>query len=303
MKVAAAITVLPFPGSRLVARAGEFCELTKPRLNTMVLVTTALGFCLAARSGAGEADWARMIHAVLGTFLAAAGAAALNMLIERDADALMQRTQDRPIPSGRVTTREALVFGVSLCVCGLTYLIVAVNALTCLLGAITIVTYLFVYTPLKRRTPLCTVVGAVPGAIPPMMGWSAANGTLDAGAWALFAILFCWQLPHFFAIGWLYRDDYARGGFPMLPVLDATGSRTSWHIAGWTVALIGASLMPVVFGVSAFLYAAGAVLLGVGFMACGIHLVIKRTASAARQLFLASLAYLPLLLSLMLFDS
>ncbi|MBI5396798.1 MAG: protoheme IX farnesyltransferase [Verrucomicrobia bacterium] len=299
----ATVAVLPsFP--RVASRAADFIELAKPRLNSMVLVTTATGFYLGARGVESIAnfDWVLALNALIGTFLTAGGSAALNMLLERETDARMRRTQDRPLPSGRVTPAEALVFGSALVAAGLTWLALATNALATLLAALTVAVYLFAYTPLKTRTPLCTVVGAVPGAVPPMIGWAAARGALDGGAWALFAIMFFWQLPHFLAIAWFCREDYARAGLPMLSVLDPDGSRTARHAIGSTVGLALVSLAPVMIGLAGFTYGAGALVLGAVFLACGFRLRARRDMASARALFAASLVYLPLVLCLMLWD-
>jgi protoheme IX farnesyltransferase len=302
MKVA--VAVAPAMPARVLARVPDFIELAKPRLNFMVLVTTAAGFYLGAHRGESlaGAEWARAMHTLLGTFLAANGSAALNMLLERETDARMRRTQDRPLPSGRVTPAEALMFGSALVAAGLTWLALATNALATLLAALTVAVYLFAYTPLKTRTPLCTLVGAVPGAVPPMIGWAAAGGGLDAGAWALFGIMFFWQLPHFLAIAWFCREDYARAGLPMLSVLDSDGSRTARHAIASTIGLSLASMAPVMAGVAGLTYGAGALVLGAVFLACGLRLRARRDLASARALFAASLVYLPLVLSLMLWD-
>src|SRR5215207_1337851 len=215
------------------SRLADFYELTKPRMNFLVVVTTMVGFYMAM--GRHFADWALLAHTLVGTAMAAAGASVLNQYVERGYDALMHRTANRPLPAGRVSPLEALLLGVLLSCGGTLYLAALVNPLTAALGAFTIASYVFLYTPLKRWTTLCTVVGAVPGAIPPMMGWTAATDSLSPEAWALFGILFFWQMPHFLAIAILYRDDYARGGFKMLPVVDddlfVTGRQTVLYAA------------------------------------------------------------------------
>jgi protoheme IX farnesyltransferase len=224
------------------ARAADFYELTKPRMNFLVVVTTVVGFFMGTR--AGFSDWGLLLHTIVGTALAAAGASVLNQYVERGFDALMPRTRNRPLPGGRVAPLEALVLGVGLAAGGVFYLSAFVNALTATLGVVTVATYVFLYTPLKRRTSLCTVVGAVPGAIPPMMGWAAATDALPAEAWALFGILFFWQMPHFLAIAILYRDDYAAGGFKMLPVVDENLVATGRQMVLYGLALVPVSLMP-----------------------------------------------------------
>ena len=304
--VAAAAATPRFPNDRVVvtaaapSRLADYYELTKPRMNFLVLVTAALGFYMAAR---GWGQWATFLHAMLGTFLTAGGAAALNQYLERDLDARMPRTANRPLPAGRVGPVEALAFGVALTAAGVLYLALLVNPLTAALGAITLGTYVFLYTPMKRWTTLCTIVGAVPGAIPPMMGWTAAAGELSPPAWALFGILFFWQLPHFLAIAILYRDDYAAGGFKMLPVVDEGLSFTGRQIVLWGLALIPVSLTPVMMGMAGATYFAAAVVLGLGFWAAGIRCAATRGERAdARRLFFVSIIYLPLLVAVMVGD-
>jgi heme o synthase len=277
----------------------DYVQLTKPRITFMVIVTTFIGFILGS---AGPIDYVLLLHTIFGTALVAAGASALNMVLEWDVDARMRRTENRPIPAGRITVLQALSFGSILSGAGLIYLLVLVNPITSVLAAITLALYLFAYTPLKRKTSLCTVVGAVPGAIPPMMGWTAVQGSIGFQAWWLFSILFLWQLPHFLAIGWLYREDYARGGFPMLPVTDTEGIQTSRQVIINTVALIAISLLPAFLGLSGVLYFAGALILGIMFLIMGIRLWQTKSNPSARQLLLASVLYLPLLLSLLVLD-
>jgi len=277
----------------------DYVQLTKPRITFMVIVTTFIGFVLGS---AGPIDYVLLLHTIFGTALVAAGASALNMVLEWDVDARMRRTENRPIPAGRITVLQALSFGSILAGAGLVYLLVFVNPLTSALAAITLALYLFAYTPLKRKTSLCTVVGAVPGAIPPMMGWTAVQGSIGFQAWWLFSILFLWQLPHFLAIGWLYREDYARGGFPMLPVTDTEGIQTSRQVIINTVALIAVSLLPAFLRLSGVLYFTGALILGIMFLIMGIRLWQTKSNPSARQLLLASVLYLPLLLSLLVLD-
>lgn len=277
----------------------DYMELTKPRITTLVLTTTLVGFYLAST---GPLDFLLLLHTLIGTGLVAAGASALNMALEYDNDGKMRRTENRPIPSGRLTPIQALSFGGLISVVGVLYLFIFVNLLTALLGAVTSGLYLLAYTPLKTRTPLCTMVGAVPGAIPPMMGWTAVQNHVGFGACWLFAVLFLWQLPHFLSIAWLYKEDYARGGFPMLPVVDITGARTSRHIILETLALIAVSILPALLGFFSMVYLAGALALGAFFFVMGVRLVMNQNTLWARRLLLASVIYLPLLLGLMMID-
>lgn len=276
-----------------------FAELTKARLTSLVLLSTLVGFCLGWQ---GRMDYLLMLHTLLGTALLAAGAAALNQLLERDRDAKMQRTAHRPLPSGRLQPDTVLIFGGVSGAAGLVYLALAVNLLTSLLGALTLVSYLFLYTPLKPLTPLNTVVGAIPGALPPLMGWVAARGEITAAGWSLFAIQFFWQLPHFLAIAWLYREDYARAGFAMLPVVEPTGRQTAAHAVCHALGLLPVSMCPALFGLTGMLYLAGALLLGVAFLGCALQFARQRSERSARRLFFASVLYLPLLLGLMVAD-
>ena len=291
------------PGEAPVADAASsakvWAELFKARLTALVLLTTTLGFYFGARDGVGGMlFWETLVA----TAMLASGAAALNQYLERDVDALMQRTRTRPLPSGRVSPVLALQVGVAMSVLGMLWLTFRVNPLTGLLGTVTLGSYLFVYTPLKRRTPLNTLVGAIPGALPPLMGWTAATGEVGAGGWALFTILFFWQLPHFMAIAWMYRDDYARGGFRMLPVVDPEGRRTGMTAVRHTVALTGFSLAPVALGLAGKWYAGVALTLGLAFLACAVVFAAKLTRESARRLFLASILYLPVLLSVLVAD-
>jgi heme o synthase len=274
----------------------DYVELTKPRITAMVIATTLVGFYLGSE---GPLRLFLLFHTLLGTALVASGASTLNMVLEFEADSRMRRTESRPIPSGRLTTTQSLSFGAVVSIVGVLYLLFFVNPLTSLLAALTEGLYLFAYTPLKRVTSLCTIVGAVPGAIPPMMGWTAAQNNLSFPAWWLFAILFLWQLPHFLAIAWLYREDYARGGFPMLPVLDPEGVKTSSQIILETVALTVVSLVPSFLGFLGKGYFWGALVLGSIFLTMGIRLALTKSSTSARQLLLTSVVYLPLLLGLM----
>ena len=281
------------------SRAAALLELTKPGITRLVVVTAAAGFYLASSGGV---DLLVLLHALAGTALAASGSGALNQYFEREQDARMTRTLRRPLPSGRVKPAEALLFASALGVAGVAYLLMFVNATTAALVAASMLSYVFVYTPLKRRTWLATVVGAVPGALPILAGWTAAGAPLDSRAWALFAILFLWQMPHFFALALIYREDYVRGGFRMLTAHDATGARTARQILGYTGALLIASLAPTLLGLAGTVYLAGAILLGLTFFALGARLAACRTDERAWRVFFGSVAYLPALLVLMVID-
>ena len=276
-----------------------FADLVKARLTTLVLLTTLVGFYLGWR---GAMNYTLMLNTLTATALVAAGASALNQLLEREYDAKMRRTQSRPLPSGRLQPTTVAIFGGACSVAGLVYLALAVNLLTSVLGAVTLVSYLFIYTPLKRVTWLNTAIGAVPGALPPLMGWTAARNELNSEGWALFAILFFWQLPHFFAIAWMYRDEYAKAGFKMLPAVDSSGSRTAQQAVSNTLALLAVSLFPFVFKMAGTTYLVGALVVGVVFLWAAIQFSRQLTLARAKQLFFASIIYLPLLLALMVWD-
>jgi protoheme IX farnesyltransferase len=271
-----------------------FADLVKARLTTLVLLTTLVGFYAG---WSGPMNFVLMFNTLAGTALVAAGAAALNQLLESEYDAKMRRTQSRPLPSGRLQPATVAIFGGVSSVAGLVYLALGVNLLTSVLGAITLVSYLFIYTPLKRVTWLNTAIGAVPGAFPPLMGWTAARGELSGEGWALFAILAFWQIPHFMAIAWLYRDEYAKAGFVMLPNVDAGGGRTAQQAVSNTIALLLASLCPFAFGLNGKIYLVVALVLGAGYFWCAVRFARQLTAQRARQLFLASIIYLPLLIT------
>jgi protoheme IX farnesyltransferase len=273
-----------------------FSDLIKARLTTLVLLTTAVGFYIGE---IGSINFILFFNTLAATGLVAAGASALNQLLEREYDAKMRRTQDRPLPSGRLQPTTVAIFGGVSSVVGLVYLALAVNLLTSVLGSVTLVSYLFIYTPLKRVTWLNT---AIPGALPPLMGWTAARNELGGEGWALFAILAFWQMPHFFAIAWLYRDEYAKAGFVMLPNVDSEGRRTGQQTVSHTFALLIASLCPFVFKMAGSVYLVGAIILGAGFLFCAFQFSRHLTLARARQLFLASIIYLPLLLALMVWD-
>ncbi len=274
--------------------AAVLADLVKARLTALVLLTTFVGFYLGER---GPVHYLLMFHALFGTALVASGAAALNQLLERDYDAKMRRTASRPLPSGRMQPATVAIFGGACSVIGLVYLAVLVNPLTSVVGAVTSISYLFIYTPLKRVTWVNTLVGAIPGALPPLMGWTAARNELSGEGWALFAILAFWQIPHFMAIAWLYRDEYAKAGFVMLPNVDADGSRTALHSVSNTLALLLASLCPFAFGLDGKIYLAVALVLGAGYFWCAVRFARQLTAPRARQLFLSSIIYLPLLIA------
>jgi protoheme IX farnesyltransferase len=271
----------------------DLVELVKARLTLLVLLTTAVGFYLGAE---GPINFIALAHTVFGTALAAAGAAALNQWWEYKLDALMHRTQSRPVPAGRMRPREALIVGATLSIFGVGYLAFICNALSALLAALTIIIYIFGYTPLKLRSTFNTALGAVPGALPPMIGWAAARGTLNAGAWMLFAILFFWQLPHFFAIAWMYRDDYARAGFQMISSDDQTGERSASQSVFFCMILFVVAGLPAFVRMATVFYLLAELILGGVFIAVAMRFLKTRTPSDARRLFITSIIYLPLLL-------
>jgi len=289
----------PLAGSVLL---GDLAELMKPGITLMVVLTAALGFLLAESEVHRGLSLVLLVQALLGTGLVSAGGSVLNHVLERDTDALMRRTAARPLPTGRIDPDAALLLGVVLGIAGLVELALGVNLLTALLGAIALGGYVFVYTPLKRVSSLATVIGAVPGAIPPMMGWSAVTGHLGLAAWVLFAILFLWQMPHFLAIAWLCREDYERAGFPMLTVGDTGGRRTARQVVLYGAALVPISLMPAVLGLLGGVYFAGALALGLVYLAAGVAFARRRTMPGARWLMIASILYLPAVLLAMLLD-
>jgi protoheme IX farnesyltransferase len=276
----------------------DLVELTKPRITMLVSLTAAVGFVMAE----SPVDPRGLLAAVLGTALAAAGSAALNMLLEREVDGRMQRTRARPLPAGRLRPADALLLGGVLTTLGLAELYWLAHPLAAAVAFATWFSYLFLYTPLKPRTSLSTLVGAVPGALPPVIGWAAARGSLDPGAYVLFAIVFLWQIPHFLAIAWLYRDDYALGGLPMLPVIDRAGHTTGRQILANSLALGLVAIVPTAAGMAGRLYLVGALLLSLLMIACAARLAVRRTTAAARQLFLVSLVYLTGVCSLLIAD-
>lgn len=280
-------------------RVLAFLELGKPRVVLMVLITTFVGFYLGSQ---GMPDYLRLLPTLIGTALAATGTLALNQYMERDVDAKMQRTRLRPLPDGRLQPPDALAFGAITTLAGLVYLAVAVNTVSAAVTTVITVSYLFLYTPLKRRTPLCSIVGAVPGALPPLTGWVAARGTFGIEAWILFAILFLWQLPHSLAIARLYRDDYARAGIRLLPVVEPDGKSTGRQIVTNCLALLVVGLLPTLVGLAGPVYFVAAFVLGALFLGYGVAFALSRTVTAARQLMFASLLYLPAILLVMALD-
>src|SRR5690349_3273890 len=272
----------------------DFAELVKARLTLLVLLTTAVGFYLGAEP---PVDYRALFHTVFGTASAAAGAAALNQWWERRVDALMRRTKTRPIPAGRMAPFQALVLGAALSISGVVYLAIICNALSAVLAAITIVIYIFAYTPLKRTSTANTAVGAIPGAIPPMIGWAAARGDIGLGAWSLFIIVFLWQMPHFFAIAWMFREDYSRAGFRMISGDDSSGERSASQSVFFCILLLILGGLPAFLGLASYAYLAIELLLGALFVAVAMRFLRLRTQSAARLLFIVSIVYLPLLLA------
>jgi protoheme IX farnesyltransferase len=286
-------------GSGTMQQLADYLALTKPRVAALVLVTAAAGFWLGMPSTHAALP---LLPLLVGTAMAVGGANALNQWSERLPDGLMQRTKGRPIPSGRVNPDDALRFGLALSAGGVLVLAVAVNVLAAALTALTIAMYVLAYTPLKRVTSLCTLIGAIPGAMPPVIGWAASRNALSVEAWGLFALLFLWQLPHFLAIAVLYRDDYARAGFRMLPVIEPDGLSTARQTVLYGLALLPVSLFPAFLGFAGAWYGYGALCLGLGFLAVSVRAALVRSVPACQQLFRASVVYLPLLLALMVVD-
>ena len=278
--------------------AGDYAELIKARLTLLVLLTTAVGYYLGA---AAPVPYLGLFHVVLGTACAAAGASALNQWWERKVDALMQRTKSRPVPGGRMRPIEALTIGGVLSVLGPVYLALTCNILSAVLAGLTIAIYIFAYTPLKRISTFNTLVGAVPGALPPLIGWAAARGRIDAGAWSLFTVMMLWQLPHFFAIAWMYREDYARAGFQMISNDDAKGDRSASQSVFFAMLLLVVAGLPAFVGVVSEIFVPIELILGGWYVAMAMSFLKKRTAPAARSLFLTSIIYLPLLLAALVF--
>jgi protoheme IX farnesyltransferase len=280
-------------------RTHDYVALAKPRLNMLVVASTLAGYAMAA---GGVSHLFTLLATLLGTGLVAGGASAFNQLLERDSDALMRRTRLRPLPDGRLGARDALLFASMLSVSGLLILAAAVNVLSAAVALATLASYAVVYTPLKRRTSFATVIGAIPGALPPVIGWTAARGDLSQGAWVLFGIVFLWQLPHFLAIAWIYRDDYARAGIPMLPVIEPDGRSTARQTVVYSAALLPVALAPTLVGMSGLVYFGGAFVLTAAFLGAAIAFAVSRAVPDARRLFFASIIYLPLLWILMIAD-
>src|SRR6266853_4068656 len=278
---AAAVVVAPASAK---ARSAAYIELTKPRITFLIVLTSAAGFCLGSR---GAVNYLTFTHAMIGIALLSSGIATLNQFMERDLDGLMRRTENRPLPSGRLIPFEALWFGIALTLAAELYLALSVNVLTAVLGLTVISGYLFLYTPLKTRTSLSTAVGAFPGAMPPLMGWTAARGEIDIAAWVLFAILFLWQFPHFLAIAWMYREDYGRAGIRMLPVVEPDGRVTGQQIIAYSLMLLPVSLLPAVLGLSGKIYLVAAFVLGVLFVVSSVRAALSKSNKHARQQLLA----------------
>lgn len=287
--------VTPLDLTRRRVRFADLIELTKPRITFLVLITTLVGFYMGSRDGL---QLLLLFHAIVGTALVAGGASALNQYYERDLDAQMMRTRNRPLPDGRLLASEALIFSSLISAAGVVYLMFFVNVLTGVLGAATLAGYILVYTPLKTRTTLCTLIGAFPGAAPPVMGWTAARGEVDAVALSIFAILFLWQMPHFFAIAWIFTDDYARAGFCM----HSSGARTGRQIIFYCCTLIPISVLPTFFGLTGMIYLLGAILLGFVYLGYGFAVALFRSNTHAHRLLRFSVLYLPALLALMMID-
>jgi protoheme IX farnesyltransferase len=281
----------------------DYIELTKPRITWLILMSTGIGYFFGLPSHAWrEINWLLLLHTILGTGLIASGTAALNQWYERAADRKMHRTAGRPLPSGRLTAGRALAFGIALSVTGFVELWLGVNLLSGLIGAFTLASYLFLYTPMKQRTWWSTTVGAVPGAMPPMIGYAAAAGVITRESWVLFAILFLWQFPHFYSIAWMYKEDYARAGIRMLPVVEPDCRSTARQIVLYGIALIPVSLVPGMLGMTGRIYLIGALILGLVYLYSGVRVALERTLVRARAVLLTSVLYLPLIYGLMLLD-
>ena len=291
--------VVAEPSRSAVGKLSAYAELTKPRITFLVSLTAVAGFCMGS---AGGIDYLRLLNMSIGIALLSSGLSTLNQYIERDLDGLMRRTKGRPLPTGKLSPVEAAMFGISLSIIATAYLAIFINPLSALLGLATLAGYLFVYTPLKTKTTLSTALGAFPGAMPPFIGWVAARGHISVEAWILFAILFLWQFPHFLAIAWMYRDDYARAGIKMLPVVEPEGRVTGQQIITYTLLLIPVSLLPVAVGIAGPVYLVGAAVLGIGFLFFSAKAALVRTTLQARKLLLASVLYLPALFALMVLN-
>ena len=281
----------------------SYIELTKPRITWLILMSTAIGYFFGLPSHAWrDISLLLLLHTVVGTALIASGTAALNQWYEREADEKMRRTADRPLPSGRLNATRALIFAIVLSIAGFLDLYFGANPLAAWIGAFTLASYLFLYTPLKSRTWWSTTIGAVPGAMPPMIGFAAAAGTITRESWVLFAILFLWQFPHFYSIAWMYKEDYARAGIRMLPVVEPDCRSTARQIVLYGIALIPVSLIPAMLGMSGRIYLVGALALGLWFLYSGVRVALDRTLARARGVLVASVLYLPLIYGLMLLD-
>jgi heme o synthase len=304
--VAAIDLVTPQVSPRLRGHAlrvlADYWALTKPEVNFLILVTTFAGFYLASKPGSDGFRLLPAMPTLLGTLLVASGTGTLNQYLERVFDAQMRRTARRPLASGRIVSSHALWFGISLSLAGAAYLAVAVNVLASLLALVTLLSYLFLYTPLKRKTPLCTLIGAFPGAVPPLIGWAAARGRVHPEAWALYALVFLWQFPHFMAIAWMYREDYARAGYLVLPLDERRDCFVIWQSVGVSLFLIPLTLVPTIVGESGLVYSVGALILGSFFFFCSARFASRRSNVAARQLLAASIVYLPALFILMMLN-
>lgn len=280
----------------------DYWQLTKPDITFLIAITTGTGFWMATTHALPEFPWVPFLQSLLGTALVAGGAATLNQVIELPYDARMRRTARRPLASGRIAPLQGLGFGVFLSVLGVAYLALSTTALAALLAALTLLAYLFIYTPLKRVTPLCTLAGAIPGAAPPLIGWAAARGTLDPGAWWLFAIVFLWQLPHFTPIAWMYREDYERAGYRVLPSGENRSRFVAWQTIGGAAVLLVIGLVPAAGRLSGFAYGGGALALGGILLFYSATFATRRTNVSARQLLLVSIVYLPALFALLVLD-
>lgn len=280
-------------------KAAAYLELTKPRIAFMLVLTSAAGFYLGAKGGF---DFVLFINSVIGITLLAFGVATLNQFIERRTDALMERTMNRPLPSGKVSPAEALIFGLILTISAEVYLAVLVNPLTAALGLVVIIGYVLLYTPLKTKTSASTAIGAIPGALPPLMGWTSSANEITLGAWILFALLFLWQFPHFLAIAWMYREQYAKAKILMLPVVEPSGKLTAQQIVLFTIMLLPISITPFFIGLTGWIYLVGASVLGIWFLYESVQTARAKTVKKARRLLLVSVLYLPIIFALMVFN-
>jgi len=287
------------PRAAVRSRGADFVSLTKPRLNTLVLVTTAAAYYLG---NGHRLPLTLLVHTMVGTALVAGGASALNQYLERERDRRMRRTRLRPLPDSRLAPQDALWFGVLLAALGTAELAMFVNLLTSVIAAVTLLSYVLMYTPLKTRTSLSTIVGAFPGALPAVIGWTAATNSLSAGGWVLFGIVFMWQMPHFLALAWMFREDYANAGFPLLPVLQPDGRTTGHQAVLYSAGLLPVSLLPMAVGLSTAYYLVGAITLGAILLVLSLEFASTRSMSAASRLFYGTILYLPLLWIVLLAD-